>query len=206
MLTHYTRYLPHMLPPEETYFITFRLHGSLPQDVLDRLLKEKVMLEQQIAEQVAAGNEPEQKVLARHKKQYFARFDKAMDTAMQGNDWLREFAVADIVRSAMHHYDGTGYMLHAYCIMPNHVHMLVTALPDNKPFCTIMKSLKGYTARKANALLSRTGQPFWQPESYDHVVRHAAEFQRITTYILNNPIKAGLAKDWSDWPYSYVAV
>ncbi len=173
---------------------------------MNRLLEEKAMLKQQIAEQLPAGNELEPEVLARHNKRYFVRFDKALDTAVQGNDWLRQSAVADVVRSAMHHYDGTGYSLHAYCIMPNHVHMLVTALPGNRPFCVIMKSLKGYTARKANALLNRTGQSFWQPESYDHVVRHADEFQRITTYILNNPIKAGLAKDWFDWPYSYVGV
>jgi len=65
-----------------------------------------------------------------------------------------------------------------------------------------MKSLKGYTARKANRLLNRTGE-FWAHESYDHFVRNAAEWERIEAYILNNPVKAKLIDDWREWKWSY---
>ena len=67
---------------------------------------------------------------------------------------------------------------------------------------TIMQPLKGYTARKANRLLGRSGA-FWQHESYDHVVRNASEWQRIITYVFNNPIKAGLMDQWQKWQWSY---
>jgi hypothetical protein len=40
----------------------------------------------------------------------------------------------------------------------------------------------------------RTGQPFWQDESYDHLVRHREEFERIRNYIENNPVVAGLVQ------------
>ena len=67
---------------------------------------------------------------------------------------------------------------------------------------SIMQSLKGYTAWKANRLLGRSGA-FWHHESYDHAVRNASEWQRIITYVLNNPVKAGLVDEWEKWRWSY---
>ena len=51
-------------------------------------------------------------------------------------------------------------------------------------------------------MLGHTGQPFWQDESYDRLVRDEAEFQRITRYIEMNPVKAGLAAKPEDFPWS----
>ena len=65
-----------------------------------------------------------------------------------------------------------------------------------------MKSLKGFTARKANVILGRTGQPFWQDESFDHWVRDEVEFARVVSYIERNPVTAGLVKDPGDWRWS----
>ena len=87
--------------------------------------------------------------------------------------------------------------------MPNHVHLLATAQAHVSKF---MRRLKGYTARQANQLLSRTGQAFWQEESYDHLVRTPEEFRNIEAYILNNPVKAGLARSAEEyrWSSAYV--
>jgi REP-associated tyrosine transposase len=65
-----------------------------------------------------------------------------------------------------------------------------------------MKSLKGYSAWEANRVLDRKGT-FWEKESYDHVVRDDREFDRVVKNVLNNPVKAGLVKDWKQWPWSY---
>jgi hypothetical protein len=73
--------------------------------------------------------------------------------------------------------------------LANHVPVLL--LPLVSP-SRLMKSLKGFTAREANRLLGRTGEPFWQRESYDHRVRDDAEWNRIAHYIEDNPVKAGL--------------
>ena len=67
---------------------------------------------------------------------------------------------------------------------------------------SIMHSLKGHTAREGNLLLDRTGA-FWEHESYDHYVRDDKELERIVAYVLNNPVKAGLAADWKAWPWNY---
>ena len=86
-----------------------------------------------------------------------------------------------------------------FAIMANHVHVLLFPLV---PASRLLKSLKGHTAREANKLLGRTGEPFWQRESYDHWVRNPEEFQRIAAYIHNNPVKAGLAASPEDYAWS----
>ena len=91
------------------------------------------------------------------------------------------------------------YALHAFAVMPNHVHVLVTpavSLPK------LAKSLKGITAKRANAMLALTGRPFWQEESYDRLVRNAQEFERIRNYIEENPVRAGLVKDAVEYRWS----
>ena len=65
---------------------------------------------------------------------------------------------------------------------------------------------KSYTARQANKLLGRTGEPFWQRESYDHWVRDEAEHRRIISYIENNPVKAGLVNSPRKYPWSSAKV
>jgi len=83
--------------------------------------------------------------------------------------------------------------------MPNHVHILIT---PGVSLAKITQALKGKSARKANLILDRTGQIFWQDESFDHWVRCEREFCRIAAYIEENPVSAGLVKAAEDWPWS----
>ena len=83
--------------------------------------------------------------------------------------------------------------------MPNHVHMLIT---PNIKVSALMQSLKRFTARQANRMLSRTGEPFWQEESYDRLVRNQTEFERIASYIEMNPVTAGLVATSQLFPWS----
>jgi putative DNA methylase len=153
-------------------------------------------------------------------KRLFAEFDRHLDTG--GDiDWLARPAVASMLRENLHHHDGTKYHLHAYCVMPNHVHALFTPIivPDGtasvsdqcaeigeradsrSPLSAVMHSLKSYTANRANELLGHSGQ-FWQHESYDHWVRDPAELERIVRYIVSNPVQAGLVARPIDWYWS----
>jgi putative transposase len=81
------------------------------------------------------------------------------------------------------------YRLHAFAIMPNHVHVLLTA---NVPLPQLTKSLKGITAKRANTMLALTGTHFWQDESFDRVVRDDREIGKIKNYIEQNPVRAGI--------------
>ena len=64
-----------------------------------------------------------------------------------------------------------------------------------------MRRLKGGSAREAKQLLGQTGKPFWQDESYDHLVRNTDEFHRLEDYILENPVRAGLARSVEEYPW-----
>ena len=156
-------------------------------------------------------------------RQWFRKFEKTLDSEESGPVWLKDDRIAKEVAESLHYRDGKVYCLEAYCIMSNHVHAVFTPLamrsseagvvnsaentiqtkdwPYNS-LSLIMNSLQGYTAYKANRILGRSGT-FWQPESYDHVIRDANEWQRIITYVLNNPVKAGLVDRWEKWQWSY---
>jgi putative DNA methylase len=145
------------------------------------------------------------------------RLFKAYENELDANceiDWLRQPRIASMIRQNLYHHDGEKYVLHAYCIMPNHVHVLLTPRLDqakehdtttvgesadsSSPLSAIMHSLKSYTANQANKLLGRSGR-FWQPESYDHWVRDDDELERIVNYIRANPVKAKLVCRHEDW-------
>jgi REP element-mobilizing transposase RayT len=91
------------------------------------------------------------------------------------------------------------YQLGAYVVMPDRVDLLL--LPFISP-SRLLKALRGQTARQANRLLGRTGQPFWQPESGHRWVRDERERQRIAAGIESQPVKAGLAAQAGDYPWS----
>lgn len=137
----------------------------------------------------------------------FGRWDAALDALDGGPRWLEDPRIAQLLVESLHYRHGRVYDLHAFCIMPNHGHAVFTPLAKQDgsfySLAAIMHSLKRYTARQANLILGRTGA-FWQHENYDHVVRDLAEFQRIVAYVLNNPVKAGLVREWQDWPWSYM--
>jgi REP element-mobilizing transposase RayT len=118
--------------------------------------------------------------------------------------YLREAAIAQIVVESIHKgVELAHFELGAYVVMANHVHLLI--LPKIAAD-RLMKSLKGSTAREANRALGRTGEPFWQKESYDHWVRGAREFARIRAYIESNPVKAGLVSMPEEFPWSSAGV
>jgi putative transposase len=195
---YYRRNLPHYQPPGGTYFVTFRLAGPFPQEVVARLNEERAKAERQLLE--VGGKEEEGS--NQRRKRHFIRFDKLLDTARHGPRWLHNAEVARVVSDALHYRDGREYELLAYCIMPNHVHLVVTLERTDISLYKVLHSLKRFTGREANKILSREGA-FWQHESYDHVVRDGKELLRVIAYVLGNPEKAGLVDTWEAWRWSY---
>lgn len=143
--------------------------------------------------------------LYKAQKRYFARFDTYLHQCLNEVKWLGINAVADVLAEALHYRDTKYYELHAFCIMPNHVHVLLTSTIHKEGFFRVLQSLKRHTARKSNELLDLTGHAFWAEESYDHLVRDDTEFKRIIEYIVQNPVQAGLVPDWQNWKYTYVS-
>jgi type I restriction enzyme R subunit/putative DNA methylase len=130
----------------------------------------------------------------------FVWMDRYLDSARCGPLYLAQEPIARIVDASLRRGVLLGqYELGAYAIMANHVHVLL--LPKVSP-SRLLQSLKGATARQANLLLGRTGETFWQAESYDHWVRDESEWDRIAAYIEGNPVKAGLVRCAEDYRWS----
>ncbi|MEO8665426.1 MAG: transposase [Ignavibacteria bacterium] len=214
-MTYYHRNLPHYQPDGATFFITFRLSGSIPLIKLYSLRTDYEKELKELTSSFSAYKSGFYDKLYVLQKKHFAKFDNLIDSNLVGPDWLKIDDVAKIVSDKIHSFDNSKYELIVYCIMPNHVHLVIKLYEDlvtsksnfkgkTKEYilADILRLIKGSTARNSNILLKRTGS-FWQHESYDHVVRNEKELGNIIRYVLNNPVKAGLVNDYKQWKWSY---
>ena len=157
-------------------FVTFRLHGSLPAN---RIFPPDTLTHGQA----------------------FVALNRLLDQPKTGPKFLSRPEIAEMVIRCL--FDGERrfgrYELHSYVVMANHVHLLVTS---RAPLSAWLRSLKGFSGHEALRMLNRRGKPFWQDESYDHLVRDDDEFARIRPYIEWNPVKAGLVNVPEEFPWS----
>jgi REP element-mobilizing transposase RayT len=167
---HSRGYLPHFDAGEVFQSITFRLHDSMPQNVIERWKQE-----------LACDNEDFEDELR-------YRMEAYLDRGM-GACYLIDPRVGNLVQSALLHFDGERYRLSAWVIMPNHVHLLAAPRP-NHSLSGIMHSIKSYTSQEANKILAGRGR-FWFEDYFDRYIRNAQHFDNATSYIESNPVRAG---------------
>ncbi len=177
--THYEymprRRLPHEYPEGKWLFVTCDLHGSLPQ----------------------ARYPPANKLIS---GEAFVWMDRYPDGTRKGPMYLKVESVARTVISCLYRGVDLGhYDLGSWVLMANHMHVLL--FPRIGP-SKLLRAFKGTSAREADRILNRTGEPFWQGESYDHWVRNDMELARIRGYTENNPVKAGLVLRPEDYLWS----
>jgi REP element-mobilizing transposase RayT len=184
-------YLPHWSAEGAIYSVTFRLHDALPQHVLKAWHAERDAIVVEARQQGRPLTADESKRLDHL---HSTKVEKYLD-AGYGSCWLRQDPMAQLVAEALEHFDGRRYRLIAWCIMPNHVHVVLQSLVGEQ-LPKILHSLKSYTAHSANKHLRRTGE-FWQPEYYDHLVRDEQDLRHAVEYIWENPRSAGM----SEWKW-----
>ncbi len=180
-ITH--RNLPHWRQDGATYFLTFRLADAVPAD-----------LRRQWSEELETWRKfhPEPWD-AKTKHEYQHRFREERERWLDsghGQCLLRQSKAREIVEKALRHFDGKRYILDAWVIMPNHVHVIVRPVAGHE-LSEILHSWKSFTARRINEELQRDGS-LWQDENFDRIVRDLGELERTRSYIRNNPEKAGL--------------
>jgi REP element-mobilizing transposase RayT len=148
------------------------------------------------------GNEISQHVV-------FRLFDSVPPNEREGDDvldrhsgaaFMRDPRCARIVAEALLRGDGQRYALQAWCVMPNHVHALITTNAKVE-LGQIVHSWKRFTTRRINELLERTG-PVWAKDYFDRYTRNDRHFETTKSYIENNPVVAGLCDTPADWPFS----
>ncbi|OGR29420.1 MAG: hypothetical protein A2X83_06260 [Desulfuromonadales bacterium GWD2_54_10] len=176
------RRLPHFEGGGIPQGVTFRLADSLPRHKL-------VILNEQLAHLDEAKTDSERT------RQINLMLDEG-----HGAAWLKNPAVAEIVQNALLFFNDHRYTIHAWVIMPNHVHALFTPA-EGWTLTKILHSWKSFSAREANKVLDRTGE-FWQSEYFDRAIRDERGFIAAVEYIEYNPVKAGLCENPREWRYS----
>ena len=195
----YKRNLPHIQPAGQIFFVTWNLKDAIPKS---RLLE---LRNQYIKETKGLTKREKLNIAA---KLHFKNYDIELHNNSNRNHYLKDDRLAKIVADTIQYWDNRRIELYAYCIMSNHVHAVFHVFEkdenDKEQFLhNIMESIKKFSARECNIILNRTGKSFWQDESYDRVVRNRKDLFRIISYILDNPVKAGLCKERKGWKWSY---
>jgi len=199
----YIRTLPHLQTANRPIFLTWRMAFTLPKTVTDHLAQMKDAAEKEIA---CLSDDYQKMQRYQHNIKRFNWFDDQLNDSSMPNLLARK-DVADIITEVLMYYHGLRYNLMAYCIMPNHVHAVLQLSFDDKggmfPLSKVTQNWKRYSARQINQLFNTEGT-FWQPESYDHLIRNEQEYVHYIEYTLDNPVKARLVDKWDSWPYSWL--
>ena len=175
-MVYHQHHLPHWHPEGAALFVTWQLHGSLPDYLLNGTFSFPAM-------------------------ETFLLHDHHLDTAQSGPLWLRKPRIAELVADSLLHAEQQLKLcdLRAWVIMPNHVHAV---LVPRAALQRITQALKSLTTGKANRMLHRDGLPFWQQGSQERWVRGRQEMERVVRYVEHDPVKAGLVDDAGDWSWS----
>ena len=177
------RRLPHWQQDGKTFFVTFRLNDSLPVAVLNAWRNER---KHWLADHPQPWS-PETE--AEYHRLFSAAIDRHLDQG-HGSCLLRKPEHTTTVAASFHHFDGERYILHAFVVMPNHVH-LAMSLEGDHGLSAVVRDWKRFTAttiRKADG----TSGALWMPDHFDRLVRDWDHFIHICRYILRNPVKAKL--------------
>jgi REP element-mobilizing transposase RayT len=170
--------LPHWQVDNATYFVTFRLRDSLPREIARSLMLERAHMLRTVTTDVER---------ARLDAAFALRLDHFLDEG-HGSCILRQHG--DVMAQTLRHFDGERYELHAWCVMPNHVHAMFY-LERGSDLEKVLHSWKSYTAHAIDRGV------IWQREYFDRVIRSPEHFNETRAYIRNNPAKAGLV----NWPW-----
>ncbi len=170
---HSRGYLPHFDSPETIRHVVFRTAGSLPAGLMDAL--------------------PEDAALRRR------LIDAQLDLC-EGATPLKDGQAAEIVAKSLLHFDSAKYRLYAWCVMPNHVHVVLEVLAAFQ-LGAIVRSWKSFSAAQISHAGGRNG-PFWAKDYFDRYMRSEADLMRTIAYVEQNPVKAGLVGEPAAWPWS----
>jgi REP element-mobilizing transposase RayT len=179
-------YLPHWTRDGAWYAVTIRLWDSIPAEVLKAWRWERRNITKTAEQMNRSLSEHEEQRLSYLESE---RIERYLDAGV-GCCYMKDDRIAKLVRDALTHFEGQRYDLAAWCVMPNHVHVVFKPVPGYE-ISDILHSWKSFTAKEANKILKRHGT-FWQTEPYDHLIRDEADFLHAVTYVLENPVRAGL--------------
>lgn len=173
---HERGYLPHVDANTLLQHVVFRTFGSLPKQVVREVETAPLFLQRSL-------------------------IDEALDTSLNGHIFA-DPTYADIMQSALRYFDGDRYDLQAWCIMPNHVHVVLVTDPDVL-LGAIVKSWKHSVAWRINKLQGTQG-PIFAKDYFDRFVRNSRQAEAAINYVEANPVKAKMVNQSCAWQWSSV--
>lgn len=132
---------------------------------------------------------------------YFGRRRFFITTCCRGRrEIFRRVETAGTIIENLREYSNRyGFGVHAYCVMPDHVHFLAEGLSEASELIRFVKTFKqgtGYACRK------NARGPLWEKSFYDHVLRSRDSNEDVAWYIWMNPVRKGLCRDSREYPFS----
>lgn len=194
-------YMPHVDGADLIQHVSYHLADSLPKKAVEAM-------DEQLKSLPPTLRDAEKEI----------RIAAYLD-AGHGSCILRVPELAEMVEETFTHFHGDRYQLHAWCVMPNHVHVLFQPM-NGWTMSKIVSSWKSYTGRRISAYAKRNGMPdglsaklgrgepssvpnrAWHREYWDRYIRDHAHYMNVVKYIHENPVKSGLVAKAEEWRWS----
>lgn len=181
------RNLPHWEAAGAIYHVSFHLADSVPQTQLEIWRDERTRLSELAKTEGRAMTQDEVEIL----KSVFDEHVEHYLASGYGSCLLHRSEVAEALRKTICKANGEKYALHEWCIMPNHVHIIVGGFTNLAPLHDVLRTWKSASAHRINRLLERTGK-VWHRDAYTRIIRNREEYSRQMSYVWNNPELSGL--------------
>ncbi len=180
------------------FFTTFSLKNLNDESYLQKLAEEF---------KNKAAHCKSQYQLNRIQKAYFLKYDQSLNQSTNEAQ-LNQKGVAETVNSTLQEFEGSLYHILAYTIMPNHIHFLFKLKkPEtddlNKQVEGILQLLKEQINQNIGQYLN-LGNNIWATFNCEHHLMLEKEVINLTSYLVEDPVKAGLVDYWKDYPHTYI--
>ena len=200
--------LPHFQQPGQAYFVTWNLQDAIPAKALADYTEQLKQMRTRIDFAVTSNHSRE--TISELQYEYNILRKKMMKAF---EDWLHletkcvvnlsKPENTQIIHEALYFWEGKRLKNHAICVMPNHVHWVLELYSKNEKgnevwLEDIIKSVKQFSATQINQLENQKGT-LWHKESWDTTIRDHRHLYEAIEYTRNNPVVAGLVKNWRDW-------
>jgi putative transposase len=114
--------------------------------------------------------------------------------------YLRDETTAQLVLSLLLKCAAShSYRLHAYCLMPDHLHILVAGADDR---CDLLEFIRLFKQRTAFQFRKSRRVALWEQSYYDHILRRVDQIEDVACYIWWNPVRKQLCARPQEFPYS----
>jgi putative transposase len=117
--------------------------------------------------------------------------------ARAGVDLNRPEIVAPLLSSLSDTAAARDLAVHAYCLMPDHLHLVVSVEREGGDAAAWVRFMKREAAKRTRL------RGIWQRSFWDRHARDSDDVAGMVSYVLANPVRKGLCDSWEDWPFSW---